>query len=215
MKSVIFLAPPAAGKGTFSEYLVKNYGYYHLSTGTVLRNRALNDSHLSELLQSGSFVDDDIIMNIIKEELTKLDDTQKFILDGVPRTLQQAKKLDIILTGLKKQDVVVIFIDVDKTVLIDRVIGRRCCPKCRRNYNILVDEFKPFVVGTCDDCKVELIKRDDDNLESFKVRYNTFLERTAPVVAYYKEKGCLKVLQNNEVDQTEALKKLLEVLDVN
>lgn len=215
MKSIIFLAPPAAGKGTFSEYLVKNFGYKHLSTGKILRERAFVDKTLAEYLKSGNLVDDEIIMNIIRTELEQLDRNTPFILDGVPRTLQQAKKLDIILTGLKRQDVMVVYIDVVEAILQDRVIGRRSCQKCHRTYNILVDEFKPSVDGICDDCGGSLIQREDDNLESFKVRMNTYFERTVPVVTYYKDKGCLKVLQNNEVDQTSALHILMEVLDVD
>lgn len=215
MKSVIFLAPPAGGKGTFSDYLVKNCGYKHLSTGYILRKKALNDEKLATFLKSGNLVDDETIMDIIREELEILDKNMPFILDGVPRTLQQAEKLDIILTGLKKSDVEVIFIDVEESILKDRVIGRRTCSKCHRTYNINIKEFKPSVNDFCDDCNIPLILREDDNEESFKVRYNTYLESTIPVVAYYKKKGCLTVLPNNEVDQTKALKNLLEVLDVN
>jgi len=213
MKSVIFLAPPAAGKGTFSDYLIKHYGYKQLSTGDILRGYAKNDASLAEILKSGQLACDDVIMNIVEKELKMIPEGVPFILDGIPRTLQQAKKLDIILSGLTNLDVVVVYIDVNKEILTDRVIGRRICEKCHRSYNILISEFKPKDENLCDDCRIPLVQRKDDNLESFKIRYTNFIESTYPVVAYYKEKGCLRVLQNNEVDQTNALDQLKEILD--
>ena len=96
MKNIIFLSPPCAGKGTFSDYLVKNYGYIQLSTGDMLREKASIDKDLALFLKSGKLVSDDMIMGIISDALKNISNDTPFILDGIPRTLQQAEKLDII-----------------------------------------------------------------------------------------------------------------------
>lgn len=212
MKNVIFLAPPLAGKGTFSDYLEKNFGYQHFSTGSILREKSLHNEELKKILESGELVSDDVILPLVKEVLENRDITKPFILDGFPRTLQQAKKLDIIFLGLGVLDVVVVSIDVKKEILIDRVIGRRVCNKCYRSYNMNIVNFKPKVNDVCDFCGFPLIIRDDDNLESFEVRYRLYLESTNPILAYYKEKGCLKVIHNNELDQVDALNQLRSVI---
>ena len=113
MKSVIFLAPPLGGKGTFSDYLIHHCGFTQISTGDLLRSEAEHNEELKAFLATGAFVDDETILRIVEKELSKISLSTPIILDGIPRTLQQAKKLDIILSGLKR-DVVVIYIDVDK-----------------------------------------------------------------------------------------------------
>ena len=130
------------------------------------------------------------------------------------RTLQQAKKLDIILSGLEKEAVAV-YIDVDKKILLDRVCGRRICSKCHRSYNINIDSFKPKIENKCDDCDALLIQREDDTIESYMVRYNTFIKSTLPLIDFYKEKGVFTSISNNDVDQSSALKSLRGVLDDN
>ena len=212
MKNVIFLAPPAAGKGTFSDYLVKNFGYAHYSTGDILRERAKSDTELAELLRSGGLVNDDEMMRLIEDVLKNHDQNVPFILDGIPRTLQQAKKLDIILNSLGIIDIVAVYIDVDKDILVDRVVGRRICPQCHRSYNVKLEGFQPLEEGICDDCKTPLIHREDDNLESFLKRYQAFIESTYPIVSYYKEKGSLKVVSNNELSQTSTFENLRGVV---
>lgn len=214
MKNIIFLSPPCAGKGTFSDYLVKNYGYIQLSTGDMLREKASIDKDLALFLKSGKLVSDDMIMDIISDALKNISSDTPFILDGIPRTLQQAKKLDIILSGLEKEAVVV-YIDVDKKILLDRVCGRRICSKCHRSYNINIDSFKPKVENKCDDCDALLIQREDDTIESYMVRYNTFIKSTLPLIDFYKEKGVFTSISNNDVDQSSALKSLRGVLDDN
>src|SRR5574344_288674 len=103
MKSIIFLAPPAAGKGTFSDYLVKNYHYVQLSTGDVLRERALQDHKLADFLATGKLVDDETIMAIVKDKLSSIPMDTPFILDGIPRTLHQVEELENILKDLNRE----------------------------------------------------------------------------------------------------------------
>ena len=93
------------------------------------------------------------------------------------------------------------------------MVGRQICPKCHRSYNSRIKEFKPSIDNICDNCGATLVHRDDDNLESFMIRYQEYESNTHPVVSFYKEKGMLEVLQNNEVDQTEALKNLRRIVD--
>ena len=214
MKNIIFHSPPCAGKGTFSDYLVKNYGYIQLSTGDMLREKASIDKDLALFLKSGKLVSDDMIMDIISDALKNISNDTPFILDVIPRTLLQAEKLDIILSGLEKEAVVV-YIDVDKEILLDRVCGRRICSKCHRSYNINIDSFKPKVENKCDDCGTLLIQREDDTIESYMVRYTTFIKSTLPLIDFYKEKGVLTSISNNDVDQSNALKTLRGVLDDN
>ena len=207
MRSVIFLAPPLSGKGTFSDYLVENYGYKQISTGDILRKRMASDEKLAAIMASGALVDDETIMDIVSDELKKISN-EPFILDGIPRTLNQAKKLDEMLNKLNIKDILPIYIDVTKDNLIKRVTGRRVCPKCGKSYNIYSESFKPQEDSICDNCKIELTTRKDDNLESFLNRYEVFNSSTIKAIEYYKEKESLLVLDNNKEDQTEAIKVL-------
>ena len=153
MRGCIFLAPPAAGKGTYSNYLIKKYGYQQFSTGDILRKRAETDEKLASIMASGKFVDDETILEIISEELSKLESKTSFILDGVPRTLHQAEILSQLLDGVDYQ---VIYIDVEEEILKKRIVGRRICPKCHRSYNVLFEDFQPKVENVCDDCGTSL-----------------------------------------------------------
>ncbi len=213
MKSVILLAPPSAGKGVMGNYLIKNYGYKHLSTGNILREYALKDEELSERLKSGKLIDDETILKILEDYLKNISLDEKIVFDGIPRTLHQAKVLDIMLESLNRLDYVVVYLDVTKDNLLNRVLGRMTCSKCGRTYNSRIDEFKPINEGICDDCKIPLVVRCDDNESSFMVRYQEYLENTEPIKKYYQDKGCLVVIDNNSINQTEALAKLVGVLN--
>lgn len=212
MKSIIFLAPPAAGKGTFSDYLVKNYHYVQLSTGDVLRERALQDHKLADFLATGKLVDDETIMAIVKDKLSSIPWDTPFILDGIPRTLHQVEELENILKDLNRE-VKVIYIDVKKELLKVRITGRRSCPNCHRSYNENIDAFKPKVSGECDVCHVPLVQRQDDNEKSFEVRYDAFEKNMGPVIDYYKSKGNFTTIPNNDLDQTKSLEELRGELD--
>ena len=208
MRACIFLAPPAAGKGTYSNYLIKKYGYQQFSTGDILRKRAENDKGLERVLASGKFVDDETIIEILSDELQKLSDDTPFILDGVPRTLHQAQILSQMLEG---KDYQVIYLDIEEETLKKRVVGRRICPKCHRSYNVLFDGFRPKVENICDDCGTSLETRKDDNLESFQIRLDEFMKNTYPLKEYYESLGKLYVLDTN-LSKEESLHELGEIL---
>lgn len=211
MKSVIFLSPPAAGKGTFSDYLIKKYNYIHLSTGDILRNKAKTDQNLASLLASGSFVSDEIILDIVKDTLSSINN-KPFILDGVPRTINQANLLNDIFNELNIHNIVAIYVNTNKDILINRVVGRIICPKCHLSYNSIIDEFKPKIDNICDVCGSELIHRDDDNLESYEKRYNEFMMKTEPIKKIYEDMNILHTINNNDSDITNSLNTLEGVI---
>ena len=216
MKNIIFIAPPAAGKGTLSEYLEKKYGYIHISTGDLFREKIKEQDaegkELESIIKSGQLIDDERAMRLVKEKLASLEPNQKFILDGVSRTLHQAHILDIILSDLGCSNYVVIYIDVDESILRKRITGRRNCPNCNRTYNIYFEEFKPSKENICNHCGSSLKERADDNEESFKVRYEIFKSNNEPILNYYKEQNRLEKLDNSNIDQTKTLKELERIV---
>lgn len=191
MKSIILIAPPAAGKGTQSELLVEKYGFAHISTGDMLRDVAEHDVELQEELSSGNLIDDDVVFRLLKKRLLADDCNKGFILDGFPRDVDQAIKYDKFIGKLDVTSSVVIFLDVDRETAYKRIVGRVFCPNCKRVYNELLDDAMPKSLGKCDDCGGLLEKRSDDNEESFSKRYDEYLENTTPLIDYYAEKGIL------------------------
>ena len=202
MKNIIFLAPPAAGKGTLSEMLTEKYHYGHISTGDLLREEIKNKTEIGKqaesLMKEGKFVYDDVIINLIKNRITKDDCKNGYILDGFPRTIVQAEKYDELLEELGKDLGVVIYIDIDKDMAMKRACSRITCPKCGRIYNKYSNEMKPKVDGICDDCKVELTQRSDDSEETFVKRFDEYVNKTMPLYDYYKNKGVLETIKAYE-----------------
>lgn len=202
MKNIIFLAPPAAGKGTLSEMLVNKYGYGHISTGDLLREEIKNQTEIGkqaeDLIKQGKFVSDDVIIELISNRITKPDCENGYILDGFPRTLVQAEKYDELLKELGKDLGVVIYINIDKEMAMKRACSRITCPKCGKIYNKYSNEMKPKVEGICDDCGVELTQRSDDSEETFIKRFDEYVNKTMPLFDYYKNKGVLKTIEAHE-----------------
>ena len=203
MKNIIFIAPPAAGKGTHSEWLKDKYNYEHISTGDLLRKAISEGTELGkridELIAHGNYVDDETMIALIKEKLSSSSNTKPFILDGFPRTMTQAKALDDLLKELEISKLVVIYLNIDSDEAEKRALGRLYCPSCNKGYNIYYEALKPKVDNTCDYCGELLLRRSDDNSESFKQRYITYIDNTLPIISYYQSKGILKeVLVNKE-----------------
>ncbi len=203
MKNLILIAPPAAGKGTISSYLVENMGYQHISTGDILRNVAKEDSQrgrlVNSLMKEGKFIGDDIILPLFKEELLKLHNTP-FILDGIPRTIEQADYLTQLFHELNVDNYVVINLKINQDTLLKRATGRRVCEQCKEIYNIYFENYKPKEENICDQCGGKLIQRNDDTEETFKKRFQTYVENTEPLISYYEKLGKLKKV---DVDATE------------
>lgn len=201
MKNIIFIAPPAAGKGTQSDILVRKHGYVHISTGDLLRNEVNKKTELgikiSELLSSGQFVSDDIVTELLKNRLAESDTDNGFILDGYPRNIAQAKILDNLLESLEKSIEAVVYLDMDMELAMHRALGRITCPECSRGYNKYESAMKPKKEFICDDCGCDLVGRTDDTEEAFKIRFKAYIENTEPLLNYYREKGILNIIDNS------------------
>ncbi len=192
MKNILFIAPPAGGKGTQSDLLVENYGYIHISTGDLLREVDKTSElgqKVNELIASGKLVPDDIVLSLLKEKLLTLNSDESFILDGYPRNIAQAEELEHLMEELGRNLDLAIELDVPYDTILKRAIGRVSCPKCKSTFNTFFKQ--PKVEGICDKCGEKLIHRDDDNESTFKVRYDTYLENTNPLIDFYESRNKL------------------------
>ena len=210
MKNIIFIAPPAAGKGTQSNLLKDNYGYIHISTGDMLREIVSSNTELGEVVKNiidkGNLVSDDLIFELLKNKLSNIEG-KPFILDGFPRTLNQALFLD---NNLKIENYIVIYLELSKDDAVKRINGRLTC-SCGKSYNLNDNNLKPKVTDICDVCGKKLVKRDDDNLEAFKIRFDVFLKNIKPLIDYYKDKNKLKVVNVNR-DVNDIFREILKVV---
>lgn len=211
MKNIIFIAPPAAGKGTISDYLVKKFNYKHISTGDLLRDEIKKETDLGKqidnIIKNGSLVDDEIVIKLV-ENVLESNLNKPFILDGFPRTLAQAKRLDDIFSKLNINNLLVVYLTIDLNTILDRVRGRVICPKCKKSYNVNNEKLKPIVDNICDDCGTTLEKRSDDNEETFITRYQNFMENNKPILDFYLNKNLLF-----DIDATLPLEKIYKKLE--
>ena len=215
MKNIMFIAPPAAGKGTQAEIIESKYNIPHISTGDILRDIAEEDSELgeyvSEVLSRGELVKDEITDKIIENRLKKADCKNGFIIDGFPRNIEQAIRYDQIIKRLGYDIGVVLLINIEKKTLEKRVIGRRVCEDCAAIFNINSEDSAPQVDSICDRCGGRLYQRNDDNLEAFENRYNLYLEKVTPIIEHYKELGVLYEIDGNKSkdDVTEQIESII------
>lgn len=187
--NLLFFGPPGAGKGTIAKEVSKHYNIPHISTGDMLREAVASGSELGKkvksILDSGQLVPDEIMLDVIKDRLIKEDVKKGFILDGFPRTLPQAEALEKILNELSNPITGIIYFEVDEETIVKRITSRRICPKCGKIYNTIT--LKPKVDNKCDICGVDLIQRDDDKEEVVRDRYKVYMEKTYPVIEFYKK----------------------------
>ncbi len=188
MNKIIFLGKPGSGKGTYSTKAAEELKVPHISTGDIFRKNIEEGTELGkkikEIVDKGELVPDNIVNQIVKNRLQEEDCKKGFILDGYPRTIEQAKELD------KYEEIdKVLYIDVPDEVVIRRITTRRVCKKCGAVYNILT--LPPKKEGICDKCGGELYQREDDTEEAVKKRLEEYKELTEPLINYYKEKGIL------------------------
>lgn len=199
MKNIIFIAPPAAGKGTQSKLVSEEYNIPHISTGDLLREEVSSGSelgiYLKEEMDKGNLIKDETITTLLKNRLSMEDCKNGYILDGYPRNVAQAKTYESILKELNKDLGVVIFLDIDKDLALERTLSRIVCPKCGASYNLSVDELKPKKEGICDKCNNTLKIRSDDNKETFLNRFDTYINNTKDLIDYYKEQDVLKTIK--------------------
>ena len=212
MKNIMFIAPPAAGKGTQAELVVEKYHIPHISTGDILREISKEDSeigkYVQETLASGQLVKDDITYQLIEDRLKKDDCKNGYIIDGFPRNLDQANEYDKILKKLGYEVGNVIYINVDKKTLEKRITGRRICEDCGTIFNINDPNNSPKVESECDNCGGKLYQRSDDNLEAFETRYSTYEEKTEPIIEHYRKQGVLV-----EVDGDDTVEAIFAKID--
>lgn len=197
--NLILLGPPGSGKGTQAKMMVEKYGVPQISTGDMLREAVKNRSTMGlkakAYMDSGSLVPDDVVVSIVEERITGPDCSKGFLLDGFPRTIAQADALQSMLSrrGLKID--LVLSIEVDDEELIKRLTGRRTCMTCGEPYHVIFNP--PKVDGRCDRCGGELYQRDDDKEETIRNRISTYHRQTAPLIAYYSEKGLLRSIDGS------------------
>lgn len=215
-KELVFLGPPASGKGTQTSRLSKELNFPHVDTGSLLR-KAIADGTADGItaksfIEKGQLVPIEIVASIIKSRLKEADCANGFILDGFPRSTEQAVMLAEMLKEIDAgQDVnfKVIYFDIDQQLLLDRIIYRRSCKNCGKIYNL--QSLKPKCEGLCDDCCSELIQRKDDTEEIAKSRFDTYFEQTAPLIDFYEKQGSLtKIDANGEV--AEVWDRLIEAI---
>ncbi len=193
--NLILLGPPGAGKGTQAEVITQKRGLVQLSTGDMLREAVKDGTAIGEeasaTMESGGLVPDEIVIKIVAERLAASDCANGFILDGFPRTLNQAAALDNLLQAQGKQLDAVIEIKVDDAVVVDRISGRYMCADCGASFHDT--NHKPKVPGVCDRCgSTEFIRRKDDNAETVRNRLMAYYRETSPLIGYYFAKDKLR-----------------------
>jgi adenylate kinase len=215
-KELVFLGPPASGKGTQTSRLSKELNFPHVDTGSLLRKAMADGTEDGKIakgyIEKGALVPVEIVASIIKTRLKENDCANGFILDGFPRSTEQADMLEKMLQEIDEgQDVdfKVIYFDIDQKLLIDRIIYRRSCSKCGKIYNL--QSLKPTTEGICDDCGSPLTQRKDDTEEIAKSRFETYFKETAPLIEYYDNKGSLVKLDANG-DINDVWERLLTVV---
>jgi adenylate kinase len=213
--NIVLMGPPGAGKGTQAKRIAHKYNIPHISTGDMLREAvaAGNDLGLKvgEIMEKGLLVPDTLMIGLVKERLSRGDAKNGFILDGFPRTVEQAGALDEMLEELNRKVDVVLLVNSSEEVVVDRISSRRVCPKCGKVYNLLT--IKPRIDGLCDVDGSELVQRDDDLAETVRSRYRVYVEKTAPVINYYSnsEVFFLEIDGSGEIDEVaEEIFRLLE-----
>ncbi|MDQ1279890.1 MAG: adenylate kinase [Thermoproteota archaeon] len=209
---LVLLGMPGTGKGTQAKILKEKYGIPHISTGELFREAITKKTVLgvkvADFLREGKLVPDEIVNNVVLERLKENDCRKGFLLDGYPRTVEQAKALDEALSSGGKK-VKVLSVQLDEEEVLRRLSGRRICEKCGKEYNIFY--VRPKVSGICDACGGKLIQRDDDKNETIKKRLEVYWAQTSPLIEYYKKKGILFTV-NGSGSVTEVSERLFKVI---
>ncbi|MBS3786633.1 adenylate kinase [Candidatus Bipolaricaulota bacterium] len=190
--NLVLLGGPGAGKGTQAEKLMEDRKIQHLATGDILRDEVDKGTELGlkakKYMDEGELVPDELVVNMVEKRLTK---QKGYLFDGFPRTIDQAKTLDELIN----LDLVA-YIKIDKSEAVRRLAARRVCSECGKLYNTI---FKPpETEGVCDECGGDLYQRDDDRPKVIRDRFETFLEETAPLIDFYREKGLLQEIDGEQ-----------------
>lgn len=210
--NIVFLGPPGSGKGTTASLLEPKLGIPHISTGELLRDNISRKTALGmeaeKYISKGDLVPDEMILDIIKERLKEDDCKKGFMLDGVPRTVPQAEALENMI------DIdIVIDIEVPDDIVIKRNSARESCTECGKIYNKRT--MRPEKEGVCDVCGGRLEGRADDRPDVIKERLSVYREKTAPLIEYYENKGILKRIECNDIDEPPeiAVEKVIDIIE--
>ncbi|EIN8846811.1 adenylate kinase [Listeria monocytogenes] len=210
---LVLMGLPGAGKGTQAEQIVEKYNIPHISTGDMFRAAMKNNTELGRkaksFMDNGDLVPDEVTNGIVRERLSEDDAKDGFLLDGFPRTVEQAQELENILSDLGTELDAVINIDVEKDVLMKRLTGRWICRTCGKTYHEIYNP--PKVAGKCDLDGGELYQRDDDKKETVEKRLNVNMKQTKPLLDFYSEKGKLHNI-NGEQDIKDVFVDLEKIL---
>lgn len=188
---LVLLGPPGAGKGTQAVKIAEKYNIPHISTGDIFRKNVKEGTPLGkkakEYMDKGELVPDDLVIDLATDRLTEEDCKNGFLLDGFPRTVYQAEKLDGFLKERGMALDKVLDIDVAEDILLDRMIGRRVCRNCGKPYH--VTNMPPKKEGVCDVCGGEVYQRADDTEETVRNRFKVYRDQTSPLIEYYEKAG--------------------------
>ncbi|MGD6879066.1 adenylate kinase [Bacillus infantis] len=208
--NLVLMGLPGAGKGTQAEKIVEKYGIPHISTGDMFRAAIKEGTELGleakSFMDKGELVPDQVTIGIVRERLSKEDCNKGFLLDGFPRTVAQADALEDILSELDKKIDYVINIDVDQSILMERLTGRRICKNCGATYHLVFNP--PAKADECDRCGGELYQRADDNAETVKNRLDVNIKQTKPLLDFYETKRYLR-----NIDGQQEISKVFTDLD--
>lgn len=194
---LILLGAPGSGKGTQAKILVKELGIPHLSTGDMLRAAVLAGTDVGRsadtLMKRGELVPDSLVLDLIKERLLRQDCSGGFILDGFPRNVLQADALKVLLARMELAIDLVLALDVDTDLIVQRLSGRRTCSNCGTGYHLV---FQPsHKAGVCDKCSGRLEQRSDDQEIVIRERLKVYAEKTLPLIVYYEGCGVLRTIE--------------------
>ncbi|MBP3820126.1 adenylate kinase [bacterium] len=216
-KELIFLGPPACGKGTQTSKLSVHLNLPHVDTGSLLRAEISagteNGKIAKSFIDKGNLVPVELVASIIKDRLSQSDCKNGYILDGYPRSVEQADMLTKIneeIDGDAERDFRAIYFDIDEKILISRIVNRRSCAVCGEIYNLKY--HPPKKDGVCDKCGAKLIQRKDDNEKTATARFNTYFNETAPLIDYYKNKNLLRTI-DADGSINEVWERLLKVVE--
>jgi len=198
--NIILIGPPGAGKGTQAKRMTERLGVLQISTGDMFRAAVKEGTPMGlkakTCMDKGELVPDDVVIGVVDERLQKPDCKPGFILDGFPRTLDQAKALDELLDKMNSKLDHVVVIEVPDDNLVGRLTGRRTCRGCGYMHHITFDP--PKKEGVCDKCGSELYQRDDDQEETIRERLTTYHSQTSPLIDYYSQKGIVRKIDGTK-----------------
>ena len=215
--NIILMGLPGAGKGTQAELITEKYPIPHISTGDMFRKAMKDETPLGakakSFMDKGELVPDEVTIGIVRDRLNESDASKGFLLDGFPRTVEQAEALNEIMKDMSSKIDAVIYINVAQEELLTRLTGRRICKTCGKAYHLVFNP--PKVEGVCDNDGTKLYQREDDNPETVQNRLNVNIKQTKPLLDFYDAQGVLKEV-NGEGDIDDVFKEIQSILvDLN